>query len=106
MPTAITLGPPLRGTTSVWPSLPSNPDAASVERSNPTWRGTGPFTPTGTPSGAGAVRGAAGNRHGDGGGTLDGRRRVERGEGRARHVRESAWMSCDSLMTRGRDWWL
>ena len=89
MPTAITLGPPLRGTTSVWPTLPSNPDAASVERSSPTWRGTGPFTPTGTPRApapSGTLRATVTATV-----PLDGRRRVERGEGRARHARESAW---------------
>ena len=59
MPTATTLGPPVRGTTSVWPTLPSKPDAASVARSSPSWRGTGPFSPTGTPSGAGGRRDAA-----------------------------------------------
>ena len=49
-PTAISVAPSRRGTTNVWPTLASNPDSASVARSRPSWRGTGPLVPTGTPT--------------------------------------------------------
>ena len=101
-PTATTVGPPRRGTTSVWPSLPSKPDAASVARSSPTDARHRPLHAHWDADRAGAVGDVARHRDGDRTGSLGGRRRVEGGDGRARHAESLPCPSIGSADRSGR----